>query len=444
MIGQAIRLAARKAVRYPALSAVTFLTLAIGIAVSATIFSVAWTMLVRPFVFANQNDLVILWANDATGHVPKLELSYEEVEQLQKESKTLTDIAPHCAANFQVVARRRAGEPATFASCTVGEAFFRALGIQPAIGRTFRPEEHKPGAEVAAMLSHDAWVTRFGADPSIVDDTLSGGGVTVTIVGVLPQHLNLPNRADLIIPLEPGMQERRMAANRVLTAIARVRPGARLEQVNSELAVISSHVDRAHPEAREATLVAHPLVDEILGPARHAVRILLGMGVLVLVIAILNIASISVAQGVGRFDELGVRSSVGATRGRTALQLFIEFGALALLAAAAGIALAAALLRLLMRLAPPTVPRLTEVSLGWETVAFAVGAAIVAAMVAALMQLVSASEETLLRSLRTASRSASGRASRRFLELLAVGQVAVAIVTVVVASLLVDSFRKFA
>ena len=444
MIGKSVRLAGRRLLRQPGLAFVTFLTLTIGIAVSATIFTVTWNILMRPFVFANQEGLVALWANDPVGTIERFELSYEEVQALRKESQTLEDIAAHCAANFPLVARRGKGDPMHLQGCSVGEPFFRTLGIRPLLGRTFSPEEHKAGAEVAVMLSYDAWQNRFGGDAKIVGDTIGSSGVVANVVGILPRHLTLPNGADIIFPLEPGLDQGADTANRVLTAVARIRDGRTIDDVNRELAVIVKHVPRTHADEKRVLLLAHPLVSEILGGTKHALHILLWMGALVLVIAILNIAAISVAQGIGRSDELAIRSSLGATRGRTAMELFFEFALIGGFAAAAACVLTATLITLLIKLAPPSVPRIAEVAFGWQTVAFAAGAVIVAAIVASAMQLLPASDDALLATVRAASRSATGRTSRRVLEILAACQVAVAVVTVIVAFMLVESFRRFA
>jgi predicted permease len=443
MIRRTVTLALRKIGRYPGLSGVTFLTLLTGIGVSATIFTVAWAILFRPFVFQNQDSLVMLWANDRTSGIERLELSYEEVAQLRKEAKTMGDVAAVSAAMFPIVAARRGGEPLSLKAKSIGEPFFRVLGIRPAAGRTFTAADHKAGAAPVLMLSYDAWQSRFGGDPKIVGDTVSGSGVVATVVGILPKHLNFPGDTEIIFPVEPFLEGDADRANRVLTAIAKRAPSATMQDVNAEVAVVGSHVVHSSPEARGVTLVAHPLVHEILGQTRQGVRMMFGMGVLVLVISLLNVAAIALAQGIGRFDELGIRASVGATRAATAAQLFVEALVVALAAAVAATALVWALLRLMIRLAPPTIPRISEVSLGPVTVLFIVIAAVAAAGVSAAMQLAAASESALLHSMRAAARSASGRTSKRFLETLAAGQVAVAIVTVVMATLMIQSFLRY-
>ncbi|HEX9984822.1 MAG TPA: ADOP family duplicated permease [Thermoanaerobaculia bacterium] len=439
-----LRLAARKAVRHPGLTAVAFLTLTLGIAVSATIFTVAWAILLRPFPFHEPDRLIQLWAHDAKGEIAKLELSYEEVEQLQREGRTFEGLSAFCAANFPAVFKRK-DEPLHLSVNLIGEPFFRTFGVKPLLGRTFVPAEHAAGAPVTSLLlTYDGWQQRFGGDPAIVGKTLTGELGTSTIVGVLPEHFRIPVDAEVLVPFQPDT-DANSRANRILTAVARLKPGRTLDDAAHELRVIASHVVRDHPDGEDdIALLPYSLTDELLGSTRHAVRILFGMGLLVLVIALLNTAAISLAQGMGRHDELGVRSAVGATRAATALQLFAEFFAIALAAAIAALALTGTLLPLLLRLAPSTIPRIAEVRIGVETVVFALAAATLAAVIAAAVQLLSTNEAELLRALRAAAKATSGRRTRRFLELLAAGQVAVAIVTLVVASLLVQSFQRYA
>ncbi|HEX7150869.1 MAG TPA: ADOP family duplicated permease [Thermoanaerobaculia bacterium] len=438
-----LSLAARKALRHPGLTGVTFFTLALGLAVSATIFTVAWAILMRPFPFADEERLIQLWAHDAQGEISKLELSYEEAEQLGKEATTFEALTVFTAANFPTV-MRRGTEPMHLATNVVSESYFRTFGVQPILGRPFVPADYVLGTPTtAAILPYCTWRAQFRGAPDVLGQKLQADFGPVIIVGVLPEHFRVPVGAEIILPFAPD-SDPVSRANRVLTGVARLKPGMTINDVRREVSVIAHHVVRAHPDAKkEVALVPYPLTEELLGDTRHAVRILFGMGLLVLVIALLNTASIALAQGVGRLDELGVRSAVGATRTATALQLFAEFAIVSLAAAVAALALSATLLPLLLRLAPSSLPRLSEIRIGVETVVFTLAAALLAALLAASVQLFSTNETDLLRALRAAAKATSGRRTRRILEVLAAGQVAVAIVTLVVASLLIQSFRRY-
>ncbi|HEX8154946.1 MAG TPA: ABC transporter permease, partial [Thermoanaerobaculia bacterium] len=442
MIVHSLRLGARKIVRYPGISVVTFVTLAAGIAVSATMFAVVYATLIRPFPFADQERLVLVWAKQ--GDVDKLEVTFDEVEQIRREAKSIESIALYSAANFSIVAKRQ-GEPMQLTANVVSADFFRTLGIQPFMGRALNAAEHRPGGSVAALVSYDAWRNRFGGDRKILSETLSSPDGPIPIVGVLPRHFDLPAGAEVLFPAELNAGDADSRANRVFTGIAKLRPNATKQQFESELAVVAEHMHKANPAEREkAALFAYPLVDEILGPTKTALRIVFVMGLLVLLIAMFNAASVALAQGISRTAELGVRRSVGGTRASTMARFFFEALVLTSAAAAASILIARLLLAALLRIAPPTTPRLAEVAIGWQAVVFAAVAAVAAALIAAAAQTFRASDAEVMTALRASAKSTSQRGARRLLETLAAAQTAVAIVTLVVAALLTQSFRKYA
>jgi putative ABC transport system permease protein len=444
MIRQSARLGFRRFVRDPGITSITFATLAIGIGVSAMIFAVAWTILIRPFPFRNQDRLAVLWVNDPKGDVPKLEVTFEQIERLQKDGRTIAGLAGVSAANFPVLVKR-GEQPIHLMANMVGEPFFRILGVGAARGRTFRRDEHRVGAPAVAMLSWEAWRDRFGEDPAVIGSRLKSGQDSVQIVGVLPRHLNLPAAAEIIFPMELGMTDDNIRTNHILSAIVLMKPDVTLQQLAAETAVISDQLRREHPERREeGTIIPYAITDEILGPARRAVKIMFAMGALVLVISLINVVSIALAMGVRRLDELAVRAATGGTARRRALELFVEFSVPALAAALAGFLFARLLLGILLAIAPTTIPRIGEVHVGWEAFLFAVAAALLAALASALVQVALRRDEDLLRSLRGAAKSTAGRAARRMLEVLAAAQIAVAIVTIVVAALLIQSFRRYA
>jgi putative ABC transport system permease protein len=444
MIVHTIRLALRKIRRRPASTGVVFLTLCAGISVSAVIFTVAWAILFRPLPFRQQERLVQLWANDARGDIPKLELSQQEVEALAK-GKSFEQIAAISAANFPIVVSA-GGRPLHFRSNMVGRGFYEMLGVRPLLGRGFRDADHRAGAPYVLMLSHDAWQRDFGGNAKAVGSKVSLDPTTsAEIVGVLPRHLDLPYGVDAIIPIQAS-SDPNDNANRVLTAVARLRPGVTIEQAAAEAKAVAARVreQQKDPDSIGLTILVYPLVDEVLGGTRNAIRIILLMGMLVLLIALINVAAISLVHGIGSAAELGVQSSVGGTRGRVAVRRFFEMLVLTGLAAAVAIVLANLLLKALLRIAPSTIPRIGEVALGPETILFALGVALIAAAVASFVQTFSVSEDEMMNALRASAKSTSTRRARRILELLAASQIAVAILTIVVASLLVQSFRRYA
>jgi len=441
MLISTLRLGARKIVRYPAVSAVTFLTLAVGIAVFATVFAVTWATLIRPLPYRDADRLVAIWASEK--EVAKLELNYEEVERIRGEARSIETIVPYAAANFPGVLKRKR-EPMQLSVNIVGAAYFKTLGIAPFRGRAFNAAETRVGGPDAAMLSYNAWKNRFGGDPHIVGEALEGWGRRLPVVGILPQHAELPAGAEIVFPLDPTMGDPGSRLDRVLVAIARLRPGATREQLDAELSVVATHHLRAHPERKDRVeLTAYPFADEILGSTRHALRIVFAIGLLVLLIALFNTASVALAQGINRTGEIGVRRAAGATRFSTLVRFFIEASVLTLAAGAAGFVLGRLMLAALLRITPASTPRIDEVHMGWETALFALGAALLAAAIAAIAQTFRATDAAVMTALRASTKSTSHRGTRRVLEGLAAAQTAVAVVTLVVAALLTQSFRAY-
>jgi putative ABC transport system permease protein len=440
MVLHSLRLGARKVLRYPGVFSITFLTLTIGIAVSATIFAVTWATLVRPFPFRGQERLLMLWVDDVKSDVHRLEISYDELEQIGKESRMIESIGGLSAANFPVVLKRR-NEPMQLSANIIDPKFFSTLGAAPAQGRAFHTAEFDPNAAGAAILSHRAWRERFGGDANVLKETVvAPGAPPIPIVGILPPNFPLPAGAEILFPLSPPNDR----GNRVLTAVARMKPGVTIDAVRRELAVIGEHVQAAHPDRHHEVILPYPLVDEILGATKPALRIVFAMGMLVLVIALFNVASVALAQGVTRISEIGVRGAVGATRWSCMVRFFLEACVLTVASAVAGFVLARVLLTMLLRIAPADTPRIAEVSIGGPALAFAIGAALLAALLAAAAQAFRARDAEILTALRASSKSTSHRGARRMLEILAGTQTAVAIVTLVVAALLVQSFRRYA
>lgn len=441
MFVNSLRLGMRRVLRRPGMPLVLFVTMTIGLSVSAAIFTVAWTTLVRPFPFRDQERLVSVWAKQ--GEVARMELSFAGVEQLARESKLTDNVALYSAANFPVVAKL-GDTPMQLAATSINRPFLSTLGVTPAVGRAMNSSEHRFGGPNAAMISYDAWQKRFGGDPQIVHRTLASPVGPVPIVGVLPQHLDFPRGAELFLPAEASMNDEDSRLTRVFAVVARLKPRVTMEEFARELTVIAAHDNAAHPEQIPAQLLPYRLVDEILGSTRHALRIILAMGLLVLLIAWFNTASIALAEGLGRTTELGVRRTVGSTRASDLARAFIESSVVMGAAALAALAIVKVLIAALLRLAPAETPRMSELGMTWATVFFVVGSAAIAAFIAAAAQVLRARHTEVVTALRASAKSTRQRSARRLLELLAASQAAFAIVTLVVAALLAQSYQRYA
>lgn len=421
--------------------------LAGGIGVAATLATLVRQVILRPFPFAEPERLALIWASDPERAVPRLELAWADVEAIAAEQGSFDGVAAWSAANFGVVVA--AGErPVQLQGNVVSAGFFPVLGVEPTLGRRFTAEERWVGGPGAALLADSAWRRVFGADPAAVGRTVKVEGQPVTIVGVLPAGLGLPAGAEIVFPLEPGQSDEASRKSRVLVGVGRLAAGATIAAATDQAAATIGRLERERPEALEHLgAKVEPLVGALLGDARPALTATGAMSLLVLVVAILNVAGIRLHALLGRREELAVRSALGASAGDLAGLLVRESIAIAALGAILGAGLAKLLLDGFLAFAPASFPRLDGVGFETETALAALAASAVAAAVLALLPLavLGRVDEALAGPLRSAGRGGGpGRGSRRSLDALAAGQVALAAVLLVVAGVTARSFAAWA
>ena len=457
-IGPAIGLALRSLRRAPGFTLAAVVTLALGIGATTSIFSVVDAMLLRPLPYADADRLVAVWAHqsDPTADGPP---SFADFDDWRR-----TTTAPGGRVEGMAFARSESlllrGEESAVAVNTafVSEGFFGVLGGRPLLGRTFAPEEERPGAPGVIVLGHRLWSTRFGADPRVVGRTLDFAGASYTVVGVMPPGYEYPGRwAEAWAPLaplaatSPAVRER--LARRELRVdarvIARLRPDARLDAVRADLATVARRLAEAHP-AENRGWGAHlvPLREQMVGPVRQALLVLLGAVGLLLLVACADVANLSLVRALARSRELAVRAALGAGRGRIARQLLTESALVALAGGALGALLAVAGVAALRRAAPAmalftVAPSMDTVGVDARVLAFALvaalGTALLFGVTPALHATRAASRGTLRQVARGAGASAAGRRLRDAVVAL---QIALTLVLLVGATLLGRSFLE--
>ena len=384
---QDVRYAARLLVKSPSFTLVALSTLALGIAANAAIFSVVSGLLLRPLPYAEPERLVMLWQDLRARGGPEDEwLAPAHFFDWRSRARSLESSAIYRGGAPSLTG---AGEPEQLAGWVVTADFFRMLGVTPALGRDFRPEDDRPGAPPTALLTHGLWVRRFGSDPGIVGQTISLSREPVLVIGVLPASYRNPFEAPEIfrpLQLNPVGASR---GNITLKMIARVKPGVTLEQVQAEMTAVGAAVAAEHPDTdKGSTIRVTRLHDEIVGDVRTPVLALLGAVVLVLLIACANIGNLQLARASIRSREIAVRTALGAGRMRIVRQLLTESILLGVLGSIAGLLLSFWMLDALLALAPDGTPRLDDVRIDRSVLAFgiilAIGTSIVFGLVPAL------------------------------------------------------------
>ncbi len=451
-----LRYAVRQLLKSPGFAAIAVLSLALGIGANTAVFSWIDAIVLRPLPGVDDRGLVAFETVAPSGD-PVPNTSYPDYQDYRDHLALLSGLAMAQPAPLGLGDRDHVDR--VWAEMVSGN-FFAVLGVRAALGRTFLPEEYgdRPNAYPVTVISDALWRGRFQADPAIAGKIVRVNGHALTVVGVAPPdfHGTTPGLAfDLWVPtvMRPqlngiGEWMLRDRKTRDLHGLARLRPGVRLEQARAEIAGLARELARAHPyENGGITATVLPL-GQASGGAQSVLRVPLQIlmaacGALLLIICA-NMANLLLARAVGRRRELGVRVALGAGRWRLARQLLTETLLLAALGAIAGIPLALALGRSLETLLPRSgLPFHLDLRLNAHVMAFTLLLAIAAALLAGLYPVLHACRASLQEALAEGGRGASAAVrTRRMRSLLVVGEVALALVTLIGAGLFARSFER--
>jgi len=343
-------------------------------------------------------------------------------------------------------------EPEVLVATQVSAGYLQILGIEPLLGRGFRPEEDTPGGAPVAMISAELWQHRFGGDPRIMGKTAILSAVPYTIIGVLPPHFRFPFAGVAVWMTAPtewsAMPLQARTLSPYLTIYGRLKPGVSLAQANVELKVIRTQYARAHPamlDAKPRSPEISPMKDQMVTGVRAMLWMLFGAASFVLMIACANLAGLLLARSASRAREFAVRAALGAARARLMRLLLSESLALSLCGGALGVALAAYLLRGISSMTAFQLPRAGEIHMDWMVLAFAAVTSILTGVLFGLAPSLGASRPDLMAALRTSgamSNQPSPAARWNLRSVLLVGQVALSIVLMIGAALLMRSVAQ--
>ena len=442
---QDVRYAARTLGRSRGYTIVAVLTLALGIGANTAIFSVIHGVLLKDLPFANGDRVVRLKQPVALGQIDDAGFSVQEVAELRAKTRSLDAVVEYHSMSFNLLRR---GEPQRVQTGVVSANYFDALGVRPLLGRTFRPGEDQPGATPVLVLSYRFWRERLGGDTAIIGKTVEMTDRLHTVVGVLPPLPAFPNENDVFMPVsscpfrtsEAWLTRRTI---RALTVFAVARQGLTLDALRSDLQSVASQMHAEHaesyPTARGFGMGAESLLEELSGPARQTLVLLLATSAFVLLIACANVANLTLVRLVHRRAEFVVRAALGAGTRRLARQLLTESVLVAGAGAVVGVALAAGLLRFLVPYAARFTPRAFEIGLDAPVLLFTLAVSVVVGLVAGTLPLLAVTRD-LASGLRARgdggrARTGRGRAERT----LVIAQVAVSVVLLAAAGLAVRS-----
>jgi predicted permease len=462
-IGQAIRSLSRR--RGYALAAIV--TLGLGVAANTTVFSLVYGTLYRQPPFPDADRLVVVYRTAAeAGRPPTMfRWSYRRFEELRREARSFTGLAAFGRAGVNLGSDD--GDPEQTATELVSASYFPILGVAAAVGRVFAAEEDStPGTHPVAVISHALWLRRFGGERTVLGRSVRVSGEILTVIGVMPPGFaGLTGRADLWIPemMAPRVtyREHLTTDQNFISVMGRLRPEVTLDQVRAELAVLGERIERALPDDDDVptqwSATAIPLSEaRIDGGNRRAVLFLLGAVGFLLLLACANVAGLGLAHAIARRQEVTVRLTLGASRGRLIRQLMTESTLLGLVAGGLGAVAAAFLIKLVRApasIAGPanmwgTLGDFAVIRLDLRVLAFTLAATVTAVILSGLVPALHASRTDLATELKDRSGGfggggdGSGRSTGRLQSGLVVAEIALALVLSIGAGLLFTSLRR--
>ncbi len=432
------RAAIRLARRQPLFTSLLVAVLTLGIGSSVAMFSVLNAVALRPLPYGSPQQLVWLWSMRPDG--TRGPFSIQDVVDLRDRDFGCSSVGAFAnwSANFTGI-----GTAERFQGMRVSANAFSVLQVNALVGRTFRPGDDRDGRVV--VLGHGVWTRRFGADPSLVGRVLTLNGANYTVVGVLPKSFVFPIRdAEIAVPIVEADVRRNEGDWNFLRLIARLKPDVPIGRAEEALTRIAGELRRIRPRTnvRKTAIRLTPLHEQIVGEYASTLRLLLGAVLLVLLLACVNLASLSLARTTARQRELAVRAALGVGRRRLASQLLLETLLPTAVAGAVGLALAAWGARMLVSLAPSAMPRATDVSLDPGVVAFAIAATLVTGVAVGLWPAIRMSRVDPASDLRGLGRSSSSAQSLALGRGLVAAEVAISLVLAVATALFVQSLRR--
>ena len=438
-----LRYGLRALKRAPGFSFVVLLTLTLGIGANSAIFSVVRGVLLRALPYASPERLVMVWETDRDSGTRSESASIPDYFDFVARARSFSSLAGFSVQPLNYVPSE--GAPERLSAALVTGNFLPALGVSTALGRAFTNAEDRPGGARAVIVSDRFWRTRLGGARDALGRTLRLDDVSYEVVGVAPRSVQFPTaEVDLWIPIQLT-PESGARSNHGLSVVGRMRPGVTLAGAQQEMTSLAAQLERENPNDNKARGVRlEPLEETLLGPVRPALRILLGAVALVLLVACVNVANLMLARLTARGREVAVRSALGASGLRLTRQFVIESLILTLAASALALVLAPLTLRALLAIAPASLPRLNEVRLDGAVLAVTLGIAVAVAMAFGILPALTARGWgiSLNDHLRGGARGGASPRQQRVRGVLVMSEMALALVLLVGAALLMQSFWR--
>ncbi|MGH9542501.1 MAG: ABC transporter permease [Terriglobales bacterium] len=449
LLGQ-LRQVLRRLRRAPLFTAVTLLTLAVGIGANTAVFSVVEGVLLEPLPYPRAQRLVGVWQTAPGAGIADLNMAPSNYFVFREQNRTFQDIGLYSGDSVSVTG---AGAPEQVPALDVTDGTLSILGIPPLLGRTFSRHDDLPSSPATVVLTYGYWQRKFGGNRQILGKTIILDGKPRRIIGVMPRRFRFLDRPqlDLILPLQFDRAKTTLG-NFSFEGLARLKPGVTLAQANADVGRMWPMVLRAFPPPPGFSLQLfeharigpnlRPLKRDVVGDVGKLLWILMLSLALVLLIACANVANLMLVRAEGRQQELAIRAALGSSRARIAADLWLESLILALLGGALGLGLAYGALRLLVALAPAGLPRLADIGLNGPVLLFSLAIAVLASLMCGAIPVVKYAGARAGTGLREGGRALSqSRERHRARNGLVLVQVALAFVLLICSGLMIRTFR---
>ncbi len=449
---QDIRYALRMLRKKPTFAIVAVLTLALGVGANTAIFSIVNAVLLRSLPYQNPDRLVRVFFNRQGVGLRDVPFSVPELDDLRTRSGVFDGVSTIGGGSVNLTG---AVQPERLLFVVTHPNYFSMLGATPQIGRLYGPQDFALGFAPVAVISDGLWRRSYGADPEVLGRTIHLDNDAYTIVGVLPpgfRYLGPTVSGNVEVFLTAGFSadptpKPARNARFMPAAIGRLKPGLTLDQAQARITAMATELRRDFPNDYPAqanwTIELQSFHKSLVGNVRPMLLVLLGAVIVIVFIVSLNIANLLLARATGRQQEMAVRLALGASRGRMIRQMLTESVLLSLIGGAAGVATAFGTLGFILRFIPASIPRLSEVSIDWVVLAFALFVSLLTGLLFGLAPAIQFTRSTVSSSIREGARG-SGYSARtgRLRDALVVSELALAVVLMVGAGLLLRTLRN--
>ena len=451
---QDVRYGFRQMVKAPGFAIATILTIALGIGATTSIFSLVNAVLLRPLPFADPDHLVA--AGPVNDRQPQAansvgSMSYPDFFDWRSQNHSFSTLAEFRDNTFTLTG---IGEPRHLDGEVVSADFFKALGVEPALGRGIVMDDEKVGSHVV-VLSHELWRTAFGSDPAVVGRGIRIDDKSYTVIGVMPQDFEFPIQTpapqlwtSLADDAYDPTGDKPITAQRgahMLTLVGRLRPGVSIEQAKADLGVIARNLAAQYPDDNSHYLSADVFrqLDVLVGDTRSALRMLFAAVVLMLLVACANVAGLLLARASRRRSEIAIRSAMGASRAQIIRQFLAESVLLSMAGGVLGIFIAVLLLHGVLQVLPSDLPRAASITIDATVLAFSLAVSLITGLLFGVLPALRTARVDPSVALRDGTRTAStGRGQHRLHNTLVIAQTAVGLVLLIGAGLLIRSFVR--